>query len=43
MTQTSVIFFFLLAGFIIYVTAKGKLGDYLSVLLGNAEPATEPG
>jgi hypothetical protein len=38
--QTSVIFFFLLAGFVIYITAKGELKSYLGVLFGSAAPAS---
>lgn len=35
LSQTSVIFFYILAGFLIYVTAKGQLGAYLNIALGN--------
>jgi hypothetical protein len=34
MSQTSVIFFFLLAGFVIFITARGELPQYLNVLTG---------
>lgn len=34
MPQSSVIFFFILAGFLIFVTMKGELPQYLAVLRG---------
>lgn len=40
MSQTSTIFFFVIIGFIIYVTTKGELPKYLSVILGTAKTAT---
>jgi hypothetical protein len=33
-SQTSVIFFYILAGFIIYAAAKGELGKYLNIAVG---------
>lgn len=41
MPQSSTIAFYLVAGFLIYVTAKGELPVYLSVFLG-AQPANQP-
>lgn len=37
MPQTSVIFFYLLAGFVIFITARGELPSYLSVFLGRKQ------
>lgn len=34
MSQTSVVFFFLLAAFIIYVTVRGELPKYAKVFFG---------
>lgn len=34
MSQASVIFFYVLAGFLIYITAKGELPAYLNIVLG---------
>lgn len=34
MPQTSVIFFYLAAGFLVFITAKGELPRYMSVILG---------
>lgn len=36
MSQTSVIFFYILAGFAIYITAKGELPQYLNLALGKS-------
>lgn len=37
MSQTSIIFAAILVGFIVYVTAKGQLSQYLSILgIGSA-------
>ena len=41
MPQSSTIAFYLVAGFLIYVTAKGELPVYLSVFLG-AQLANQP-
>jgi hypothetical protein len=34
MSQTSIIFFYLLAAFVIYVTVKGELPAYAKVFFG---------
>jgi hypothetical protein len=36
MPQSSVIAFFLIVGFVIFITARGELASYLSVVLGPA-------
>lgn len=41
MPQSSTIAFYLIAGFLIYVTAKGELPVYLSVFLG-PQAANQP-
>lgn len=33
--QQSVILFFLVAGWLVYITAKGELPAYIGVMLGN--------
>jgi len=37
MPQSSVIFFYLAAGFLIFITARGELPSYLSVFLGKKQ------
>jgi len=34
MSQTSTIFFFLIAAFVVYITAKGELPKYAAVFYG---------
>jgi len=34
MSQTSIIFFYLMAGFLIYITIKGELPQYAKVFWG---------
>lgn len=36
MPQTSIIFFYLLAAYIFYITAKGELPQYAGVFFGSA-------
>lgn len=43
MNQSSIIVATLLAGFVLYVAAKGRLGTYLGVLWGNTAQATPSG
>jgi len=36
MPQASVIFFYIAAGFLIYITAKGELPAYLNIILAKS-------
>jgi len=43
LSQSSVILFFLLAGFLIYITQSGSLPTYLNLLFGRVTPQASAG
>jgi hypothetical protein len=39
-SQTSLIFFYLLAAFVIFITIRGELSQYAAVFFGNPQTST---
>jgi hypothetical protein len=42
MQQSSVMFFFLIAGFFLFITARGELPTYAAILTGNVSTGSNP-
>jgi hypothetical protein len=41
-SQSTIVFFFLLIAFLIYITQRGELGAYLALLYGGGTPSPTP-
>ena len=42
MSQSTIVFFFVLAAFLIYITQRGELPEYFALLFGGGTPSAVP-